>query len=34
MKSNYKKILDNSYKNLNKDYYNNLDYYKCIYLHN
>ncbi len=31
--SNYKKILDKSYKNLNKNIYNVLDYYKCIYLY-
>ncbi len=31
--SNYKKILDKSYKNLNKNIYNILDYYKCIYLY-
>ena len=29
----YKKILDNSYNNLSNDNYNNLDFYKCIYLH-
>ncbi len=31
--NNYKNILDESYKYLNKDVYNILDFYKCIYLH-